>query len=138
MDKRECNCNDTPYFPAKVRATVDGFERIISFKSGYVCPGQGGSSHGRHGMDLIFVFTGWCPDWDRFMSPAQFEKQLGVMPADIGYHSPTPMYKNQLDVGNCLWTGSAHCYSDGSALNAADALWQHLADYYRATFKEAQ
>ena len=55
MPEPKCHCGEAPYFPAKVRAEVNGYERVISLMAGYVCTLSGGSSHGRHGMGMIFL-----------------------------------------------------------------------------------
>lgn len=54
---RPCCCGDV-YYPAKVRASVNGFERCITFRPGYICPQSGGNSHGRHGMEMLFMLKG--------------------------------------------------------------------------------
>ena len=150
-----CTCNEKPWFPFKVRAKVGEFERIISFKPGFICEVEGPRSHGRHGVEMLWTlvgekgavqflfFTGWEPDYEY---PSQ-DKTDWSMPADLGYHSPRPMYEDQVSNGtDCpfLPPGST-CYYDGSGLNAIEAwkvfvregeeaLWEHLTHYYRSVF----
>ena len=70
-----------------------------------------------------------------------------VMPADLGYHSPKPMYEGQTLINKepCPYIG-VPCYYDGSGLNAEqpyevlvtegeEALWDFLEGYYERTFE---
>lgn len=150
MTTKQCTCGQGPYFPAKVKAKVNGWERIISFMPGWVCPLKGGSSHGRHGGGLIFLLrknnravhfsiaTGWCPDWETGLP------QLPVYPSDLGYHSPQPCYEDQLARDDCPWI-EGPCYGGGSGLNAyppfkvllqegEEALWTYLETYWTERF----
>lgn len=68
------------------------------------------------------------------------------MPADIGYHSPKPMYDGQeMFSEECVILGGV-CYYDGSGLNAkrfydlmvregGEALWLALEQEYREIFE---
>lgn len=68
------------------------------------------------------------------------------MAADLGYHSPVPMYEGQtILTGDCEILGGP-CYYDGSSLNAdrvfevllregGDKVWEQLEDYYEETFE---
>ena len=159
--KAKCSCNSKPFFPAKVKAKVGDFERVITFRPGFVCENIGKSyGHGRHGMELLFLlkgekgamqfllYTGWGPDWEEFSQPNGIS-HLFPMPADLGYHSPKPMYEGQepvLDGEDCPWLG-VPCYYDGSGLaaNAAfkvlvqggeEALWDFLEEAYKSRFDE--
>jgi hypothetical protein len=145
----KCSCDKVLFYPARVRAEVDNYTRIVTFRTGHVCERPLGSpnSHGRHGVDMLWVlsdqsgavefivYTGWMPDG----------QHSEVLPAAIGYHSPKPMYEDQLSQGPCLWLGGRECYSDGSASAASDvfrilttrgeeALWQHLETYHKEHF----
>src|SRR3990167_3827031 len=163
MATQNCKCGEGPYFPAVVRAEVNGYERVISFTPGWVCSVQGGKSHGRHGGSLIFLLregcredphglekpatavhliisTGWCPDWVEMRT-----HQLPSYPSDLGYHSPEPRYEGQESKDNCPWL-SGTCYSDGSGINAQEAfgvlvrdgeeaLWTCLEKYHQRLFQ---
>ncbi len=71
---------------------------------------------------------------------------LEPLPADIGYHSPKPMYEGQESIQkSCEYLNGAPCYYDGSSLNAVkyfeilvskghEALWKALEEYYKSTF----
>lgn len=151
--KPKCSCGKQPFYPAKVRAMVNGFERIITFQNGYTCeidwngPDRG-QSHGRHGMNLLFllkgergaiqfvVFTGWETTWK------EYDEGLSVMPADIGAHAYKPMYEGQTSMGECEWLDGKECFYDGSGLQAnevfkvfvrrgEEAMWSELEKYYK-------
>lgn len=150
--KSKCSCNSKEFYPAKVRATVNGYERIISFQSGYICerPSNEGSYHGRHGMNLIFIlkgelgaiqfviYTGWMPNWG-----ISSEDNTHLMPADIGRHSYKPKYEDDLKREGCPWLDGKDCYYDGSSLQAdevfkkfvskgEEAMWAEMEEYYKA------
>jgi len=66
--------------------------------------------------------------------------------ADIGYHSPKPMYEDH-DAYNCDMFESGECYYDGSGLQAEDfmptflaggseAVWTMLESKYNQIFGE--
>ena len=151
----KCDCNNKPYFPAKVRALVNGFERIISFKPGYICsrPFGDGRSHGKHGTDLIFVlrgeagainftiYTGWSEDSIEWRNGDK-RHILAVLPADIGGHGYKPRYSEQHRQEKCCWLDDKPCYYDGSSLQAEDvykvlvtqgeeAMWEEMQRYYQ-------
>lgn len=114
---------------------------------------------GPKGAIQFNLLTGWYPhiikkttfdDWSdwaelRVRDPEPHDKP---MPADLGYHSYTPMYE-----GQDLMTGECHllkapCYYDGSGLNAnkpfsilvhegGDRLWEFLEGYYYETFDKS-
>ncbi len=111
--------------------------------------------HGVHGVDLRMVlkgklgavqfvlFTNWhlksvdTTTWDD-----RLEKPL---PADLGYHSPKPMFDDhELCHDKCEYLDGP-CYYDGSTLNAervfnvllekgSDGVWKLLEEYYIETF----
>lgn len=122
--------------------------------------------YGIHGCDLRFVligplgavqfllYTGWHlphvkAEFDR--KPCEV-KSWGkhcfgaAQPADIGYHSPRPMYSDQPVVNeNCEYLGGIPCYYDGSSLQAEDvfkilvegggeAMWKELERRYHGIF----
>ena len=68
------------------------------------------------------------------------------MPADLGYHSPKPLYEGQSQSA-CHLLPCGSCHYDGSALNAGpvfealisggdEACWRKLEEYYAETFGE--
>ena len=88
------------------------------------------------------------------------------MPVDIGYHSPTPLYEDQLPIGQrpkydddfnqigvtgepspCEYLDGKPCYYDGSSLGSipiwelllkegSDGVWKYLEEYYVERFGE--
>lgn len=145
MNQVECFCDNHPWFPFKVRAVVDGFERIISFRPGSICEKDfhRPDSHGRSSSKIIFVLigthgavtfhlsTGWYPD-----SECGKEKN-GTVFEDLYFHSPV-----EKDGERCAWVKSGLCrIEDFSASKAREAfqiliskgeeeLWKELEHLY--------
>ncbi len=74
--------------------------------------------------------------------PAIFRRPI---PADLGYHSPKPMYENHKPMGPCEFLDGKECYYDGSTLNAMkifkalltdgeEGVWRELKDYHEYVF----
>lgn len=73
---------------------------------------------------------------------------LKPLPADVGYHSPKPMYDGQEAIQDeCPYLDGKPCYYDGSGLYAdtafkvllkggSDALWKFLEKEYVERFGE--
>jgi hypothetical protein len=112
---------------------------------------------GIHGVDMRFLikgnnkavqfllFTNWhLPHVQEELSGRGLS---GPMPADLGYHSPVPIYDGQLIMQeHCCYT-SGKCYYDGSSINAVRVfhrmlregdigLWNELEKYYYDIFPE--
>jgi hypothetical protein len=143
-------------------------ERRIIFEAGYdhsAFPEDcGGGGHGKHGMGLRFVFSGpkgsvqwvanmfnWYPGnvshgsvggtFEASFVPAFQHQHIGdAYAADLGFHSPTPMYEEHTKY-ECEYLPEGYCYYDGSTLNAEPlleaflehgphAVWAALARYY--------
>lgn len=105
-------------------------------------------NYGIHGVDMrmyvkgprgavqFVLYTGW-------MLP-HVRSETGnsePLPADLGYHSPIPLYEDQFGQESCSALGGARCYYDGSSLNAdrifdvllnegSDGVWRELEAYY--------
>lgn len=72
----------------------------------------------------------------------------GWMAADIGYHSPKPLYEGQPQMsGVCEMIEGGVCYYDGSSLNAEpignafvsegeEPVWNRMAEFYTYHFEE--
>ena len=93
--------------------------------------------YGQHCVDMTFyvkgpkgtvqfkLFTGWYPRiiptpdtlWQELCAPLQVEEHENPLPADLGYHSPVPMYEGQ-QLYDCTLLPEGKCYYDGSGLNA--------------------
>lgn len=115
-------------------------------------------NYGIHGVEMRFVlkgpegavqfllYTDWqLPHVARELKGKGHENR--PMPADIGYHSPTPRYDGQTPRENCEYLGGKTCYYDGSGCWAygfferlleggSDGLWKALECYYKRTFRE--
>jgi len=140
-------------------------EREIFFEAAYDSRDthKGG---GIHGVDIRFIlkgekgvtqfvlYTNWFlphvqADLNaRYHEPGRWPHE--VSPADLGYHSRTPLhdYQKEPSQEHCQYLDGP-CYYDGSALNAvpvferllregSDGVWAELEDYYKATFGEAE
>lgn len=118
-------------------------------------------NYGIHGVELRFLlsdenktvqfvlFTGWqLPHVAKEEESQPHDKYCRnkPMPADLGYHSPFPLYEDHFRMENCEYTGS-HCYYDGSGLNAIEAfdvlvskgdeaLWEFLEEYFDQVFND--
>lgn len=122
-------------------------------------------NYGIHGVDLLMmlkgekgvvqfkVFTNWqLPHvTEEQLNKSVFDKMdircsFMPMPADVGYHSYTPMYEGQEPVTNsCEYLEGKPCYYDGSGLHAEEVframlkegdegVWRELRDYYNMIF----
>lgn len=108
---------------------------------------------GDKGVVQFVVYSGWFPemiappdkDWTEWSRPVNKRGVDAPMAADLGYHSPKPMYEGQEPMDHCDYLPQG-CYYDGSSLNGyrllslmvhqgGEAMWTALEDYYRETFK---
>ena len=142
-------------------------ERETKFYPAYDKRNDPKGNYGIHGVELrmylkgelgtvqFVVYTNW------HLSHVQEEllnrntnDRLGIkcaflpMPADIGYHSPKPMYEGQEPMTNsCECLGGIPCYYDCSGLYAekiykvlvekgSDEVWKLLEEYYIGVFEE--
>ena len=144
-------------------------ERIIKFDPAYDKRDPNPSkNYGIHGVNLTFVlkgdegavqfvvYTNWhlphvtkeflykaCVADDKVL---YIESMFTPTPADRGYHSPHPMYDDQLQVtDSCECLDGKPCYYDGSGLAAENvykrlvaegdaAVWEELEAYYKQAF----
>ncbi len=151
-------------------------KREVKFISGYNCIDfpckfdkkcSPNNSHGKHGLDILFLLhgekgcvqfkfsTGYVPFYSKKDNisyrdiPKNPCADLYPLPVDLGYHSYTPHYEGQTSRGPCDYLGGKECYYDGSGLNANDAcytlinggeeeLWKFLEQYYKCTFEEGK
>lgn len=110
---------------------------------------------GKHGVIQFLIYTNWMLPHNQKEIDGQelldepcrylFHKPL---PADIGYHSYIPTYKNQEPLtDNCKYLDSKPCYYDGSGLQAEklfdimvkgghEAMWDYMIEHYNRTFKQ--
>lgn len=122
--------------------------------------------YGIHGCDLkmlvkgskgtvqFVIYTNWYLPHvteELFNQPIQdlldIKCRFLPLPADLGYHSPVPQYKDQHCMGPCKYLDGKKCYYDGSGLDAyriynilvekgSDEVWKELELYYHQTFDE--
>lgn len=103
------------------------------------------------GVVQFVLYTGWhlpAVQTEFMRDAGGAALAMAPMPADIGYHSPTPIYEGQdISQPSCPHLDGIPCYYDGSGLNARrpfeilltegeEALWDHLRAYYYSTFHE--
>lgn len=142
-------------------------ERQIHFRAAYDKRPKAPTdpNYGIHGVEIQFVlkgtkgatqfllYTNWqLPHVTQERCGRRYDAIDGdahwmerPLPADIGYHSPVPLWDGQESLtDNCLILGG-RCYYDGSSLNAepvyhrllaeGDAgVWAALEEYYTRTF----
>ncbi len=143
------------------------FEKRIEFHPAYDRRHEDpNKNYGIHGVTMLWlligpkgaiqfvVYTGWHLPEVRDELEAKFLKnpdEVGLrirrpMPADLGYHSPVPMYADQgMMTDDCDVLGGV-CYYDGSGLQAegvfellvregGDAVWNRLEEVYNLRFE---
>lgn len=97
---------------------------------------------GDRGAVQFVLFTGWY-------LPHSSVADTKPLPADLGWHSPKPMYKGQSPVRqSCEYLDGKPCYYDGTSLGAqdvfnllisegSDAVWTLLENRYHELFSES-
>lgn len=146
----------SPFFKP---CTMDNMQRIVRMDPSWDKRSDDPTkNYGIRGVNMIMVlkgelgavqfvlFTGW------FLP--KLKEELGAtlsthypMPADLGYHSPTPVYdEHTCSSANCEYLDGKPCYYDGSTLNAepiyqtlleegSEGVWKKLEAYYNEIFK---
>ena len=77
-----------------------------------------------------------------------FTKGFDPIPADVGYHSRTPISGSETPMASCPNLGGDYCYYDGSGLMAQrlyekfkaagddpEVIWRELEAFYNDTFR---
>lgn len=146
----------------------DNFERIVEFGAAHDCmriqpckfgserckPNAGGS-HGIGSVDMRMVLKGplgvvqfvLYTHW--YLDETPKTRRGEPLPADLGYHSPKPLYEGHYETESCAYFDGASCFYDGSSLNAeepwrilryegGDAVWKFLEGYYADTFEQVR
>jgi hypothetical protein len=141
-------------------------ERIVTFEPAFDRRDPNPAiNYGIHGVSLRFVlkgpegavqfllYTNWqLPHVTAEQDAKPREREYThlschPLPADLGYHSPTPQYDGQTRMDDCKYIDGG-CFYDGSSLNAdpvyerllreGDAgVWAALDDYYTGTLLRA-
>jgi hypothetical protein len=139
----------------------DGFDYIVEFTPAWDRTDPDPTkNYGVQGVELRMVlkgdrgavqfvlYTGWMLDMipDGTTTFMVGDPTTAPLPADLGYHSPKPMYDGHTMMdGPCEYLDGAQCYYDGSGLNAqriwntlvregSNGVWRDLREYYRETF----
>jgi hypothetical protein len=142
-------------------------ERITKFIPAYDERNNPKGNYGIHGVDLrmylkgelgtvqFVVYTNWyLPHVQEELIHRNANDELSIrcmftpQPADVGYHSPKPMYEGQEPMtDSCECLDGKPCYYDGSGLYAeeiykvlvekgSDGVWKDLENYYVDVFGE--
>jgi len=108
---------------------------------------------GNEGTVQFVIYTNWQmphvqKEFDAKMPDHKFPYMFHEpMAADLGYHSPHPMYKGQTKTSvKCEWLNDT-CYYDGSGVNAKrvfdilrergdGGVWEELEKTYRHYFEK--
>ena len=107
---------------------------------------------GKRGATQFVLYTGWhLPNVTRELGCKNSAYSLlRPIPADLGYHSPKPIYDGHEPIcESCKLLDGKPCYYDGSGLNAecvfdilvkegGDGVWQELEEYYINLFGELE
>lgn len=135
-------------------------ERIVKFLPAWDKRSNDPSKdYGVHGVDLrmylkgelgavqFVLYTGWhLPHVQEEWNSRNYHPK--PLPADIGYHSPKPMYEGQeICSDSCELLDGKPCYYDGSGLMAeevfkilltegSDGVWKNLEERYIDLFGE--
>ena len=114
-------------------------------------------NYGIHGVTIRFVYKGekgatqfvLYTNWHLPHVTEELRNKerflLEPLPADLGYHSPTPQYEGQTQMDCDLLEGGV-CYYDGSSLQAdrvykrlleegEDGVWAELEEEYKHRFE---
>jgi hypothetical protein len=100
----------------------------------------------KYGYVQFVILTDWYPTCLDDEAPGLHARLAGCYPmaADVGYHSPHPMYQDHSPF-ECDLIDGGQCYYDGSGLHAeevmkklrnegSDAVWEHLEGYWNDMF----
>ena len=137
------------------------FERMILFTPAF---DHRDKNCGIHGMEMRFIVKGDVgavqflvfTNWQLPHVRKEFEGRVDAgenlhpclfagSPADLGYHSPKPIYEGQSPLSDDCEILGGKCYYDGSGLNAEEpfnilvtdgleALWKFLENYHTTLF----
>lgn len=143
-----------PQQPELDEALFDGFTKTIDFLPAYdLSHPNPNRNYGCHCVDLRMVlskgdlavqfvlYTGWY-------LPQNQHSGDKPLPADLGYHSGTPLYDDQSLGPQCEYIGQP-CYYDGSGLAAGEVynvmltqggngVWLYLRDYWQRRWRDRE
>ena len=130
----------------------EGFQRLVEWAPAY----DKRPKYGIHGMELRFVlkgpegatqfviYTNWLLKHNQKEADARMDREFPhlvchPLPADVGYHSPRPIYPEQTFVSkNCEYLDGQPCYYDGSSLQAETLYWQFVEHGEAVVWKELE
>lgn len=141
----------------------ENLERIVEFTPAFDKRHRDPSkNYGIHGVELRMVLKGEAgavqfvlyTNWQLPHVTRELDAKRGShtlchpMPADLGYHSPSPRWDDQTAQPDCPYLDGKPCYYDGSGLNAeriygvllregSDGVWRELREYYDELFAES-
>ena len=142
-------------------AGMSNMERIIEITPAFNKMSEGLGVHGC-GLRMVLkgplgavnfvLYTQWQLPSTIEMWKGKGQYSVGMnepVPADLGFHSPKPIYDGQPAVRSDCSYVDGPCYYDGSSLNAmsmyrvlvergSDGVWEELERYYRHTFEGAE
>ncbi len=119
-------------------------------------------NYGIHGVDLRMILQGKLgavqfvlyTNWQLPHVTAEQNNRKGhlfcqPLPADLGYHAPTPQHEGQPSQPNCPYLDGQPCYYDGSGLQAeavyqtlltegSEGVWNVLKQKYKSLFGKLQ
>ena len=130
---------------------MSGFTRKIEFTPAYDKRNPDPhKNYGIHGVNMRFllfgdsgviqfvIYTNWhLPHVQRELELKQNAGlYLSPMPADVGYHSPKPLYDGQTPISDhCEYLNGAPCYYGGSGLYAEEVFEVFVTDGEEAMWK---
>jgi hypothetical protein len=125
---------------------VDGFAHHVEWTPAYEDRAKG---YGIGAVRLRFVLVGPRGATQFLMSTGWYLPEPEPLPRqlhepngwDLGYHWPTPMYPDQVQMDPCEYLPQGTCYYDGSGVNAEpvlaaflcggdEAVWRELRSFY--------
>ncbi|MBU0598989.1 hypothetical protein KKF61_08465 [Patescibacteria group bacterium] len=124
-------------------------KKIIEFEPAYdKRHADPAKNYGIHGVSVRFVlmgdegatqfllFSGWMLQnvHEEFYArmrdgDAHAGHVWAPMGVDVGYHSPKPLYEDQLEIADdCPYVQDGHCYYDGTSTGGDDLFWRFVAE----------
>jgi len=152
-----------PELKHSITEMANGYCRILTMKPPFDKRDPDPSkNYGIHGMELRFVllknkravqFIVYTPiylphvmeEFKQKLSTGEMKSFPEIIGADVGYHSPEPMYEGQESFDDdCVFTGG-RCFYDGSGLRAhtwikiwlkhgMNVIWQMMEHEWQSNF----
>ena len=131
---------------------MNGLQRLIEWTPAY----DKRPTYGIHGMNLRFIlkgpegatqfviYTNWLLKQNQEAIDGGVDRDFPhllchPLPADVGYHSPRPLYPEQTVLSEtCEYLDGKPCYYDGSTLNAEALYWRFVEQGEAVVWKELE